>query len=199
MTKECRKQGRAVPSLRGPPGPIWRCLVVKRDVRGAFAKTSLRGRLAAGLWCFERYCHVVGCLDPEIDEYLSWMWEFVSLGCGVERFEQWSCRRPVLVETGLGYEMPNSVLSCIQTRHLSLEEFQALLCSVTEILFSSLYSDPQNELSMRFLAETIELCRPYRIYPPAEVFAMSEWLRAGWGAPLTEQQVVEWRSTVRGW
>lgn len=172
---------------------VQRCLAIKNDVLEAFAKTSLRGRLAAGLWCFERYCQRLECSGPEIYEYLSWMWEFIGLGSSTEEYEQWAVRRPVLVETGLGYEMPSDVLRCIQAHQIPFEEFHTLLCVVTEVLFGSLESVPQNEWSMKHLAKAIELCEPYNICPPAEVFATSEWVGEGWGRRLTQQEIAEWR------
>ena len=69
---------------------------------------SLTGRLAVALHGFDRYCRAVGLEAQEVSDLLDYLWRWPLIE-GPEQFSAWESNRPILVEYGLGAELPETL------------------------------------------------------------------------------------------
>ena len=112
-------------------------------------------------------------------------------------FEEWEAKRPALVETGLGDQIPGDVGVVLQQRGIDEVEFRTLVENTVEIIWSSFFGASDNEGSLRHLSRVISICGRRGIRPPPlEVFAESRFdEEQGWGCRLSIEQRNRWRAS----
>ena len=160
----------------------------------SYSVLSLRGRLVVALCCVEMFCNSRKIDHIEVQSYLDWMWQFVSLAGSGAEFDSWLGNQAILVDAALGYEFPDGFEEFLKRENQSLDEFRRIIGFTAEIIFTSLYSAPDNEKSLRYLEKVILCVKEYSIAPPpVKLFDCCTWHESAWGRILSHEEAMLWR------
>ena len=162
--------------------------------RSPYRKLGLRGRLAAALLCFDGLCQTRSIDSRLVDEFVEHLWRFLSLNFETD-LRVWEDERPDLVLLPFEDEEPRGIPDLAKKLGLSDSVFRRLIERIVEIVYGSLYGAVNNGESLRDLKWVFRICEEAGITPPpAKLFFSCRFSDDdGWGFPLSEEELLEWR------
>jgi hypothetical protein len=128
----------------------------------------------------------------ELDAVCEHLWQWMSVD--YRTFGVWSEFESPVLDAALGDELPAELSQQCEERGVDAAEFKAVLASVVEITYFSLYGAACDAESLEFLRHVLEVGAAADITPPsAEPFAQSLFTDGdGVGRPTVEE-VQQWR------
>ena len=158
---------------------------------------SIHARFSIGLRMFERYIRVRGLEDASLWTYLSQMWEFPLLNTSEQRLA-WEKDRCELADYGLGDELPEELEEELYSLAINEDFFELWVTHVTELAWTNLLKQPQDDESLHLLAKICQLAAKAEIGAPAlEAYQTKphQYIsNHGWGASPTEDELNQWQS-----
>jgi hypothetical protein len=156
-------------------------------------KISVIGRQCVAVTCLVRYCQFHNISHPFIDQYVNHVWNVTNVN--PDNWSSWEAGFSRFPITGLGGPLPNEVSSIIP-KSLA-DEFNLLIQLVLETSAVTWYTD-RLVLTKSVLMRVIEILLKYNIAIPN----ISRYLNppitdhAGWGTPLSNEDLERWKSWV---
>lgn len=154
---------------------------------------SVIARQCIAASCMQRFCRRHGIGHPALSAFTEHVWKVAQLGPG--DFAAWQQGFAFLPITGLGDPWPDDACQAVPA-HLR-DTLMQLVQHVLETSASTWYGDDL-PASRRQLEAVLRICGQHGVaVPELEQYGQYDAsLRAGWGPPLTDAEVIAWKALV---
>ncbi len=148
--------------------------------------------MCIALKAFEKFCLDVNLSEDSIDKFRAYMWDF-PMALSEDRFLDWEEAKPILVNYGLGDELPNQIESTLSHAQVDESKFRIIVEGVVAILWGSFWGAAEHEQSLRSLISVVTLSGTAES-PILTPFKFSRFAdKDGWGIDLTAEDRDFWR------
>jgi len=143
-----------------------------------------------GAICLSKFCAAQDIHHESIDDLLKQLWKIATAASIME----WDRERRKLELSGRGDPLPANIAKIIEEPLRS--DFERLVNCVGMISDCNMFRDPVDRAESRaLLSQAIEIVKAYGADPPDQaLFAKSSPGKRGWGRPIREELLREWKT-----
>jgi len=172
--------------------PCGEITVQQPDLSEKIDRLSVIGRQCVAVICLERFCRKYRLAHPAITKFIDHVWKVTQVG--PETFEEWAQDFGSIPITGQGDPLPKDLVEVIPIELLN--ELDQLTQFVFETTATTWYCS-DIEGTKNYLRKVLDVASAHDVPIPDLGFYMNPPIEHdGWGAPLTDEQLQQWRNTA---